>query len=128
VAIDIFRTWVENPFISDHAPILLQLDLPPVFKAIPFKFNPLWSLDNGFYSIVHNLWTDPKYLRESDKKKCLVWKLKDLKKRTKVWQKETRTLKNARLRGLEQEISFRLQNLTEGTCQNMVNLSLKDLE
>jgi hypothetical protein len=58
----------------------------------------------------------------------LVWKLKDLKKRTKVWQKDYKTLKNARLRGLELEISFRMQNLMEGTFQSMIDLSLKDLE
>jgi hypothetical protein len=97
VATGIYRAWVEFPFISDHAPILLQLDLPPVFKAYPFKFNPLWSLEIGFTSIVQKLWTDPIYLRETGKQKRLVWKLKDLKVLTKVWQKEQRTVKNARL-------------------------------
>jgi endonuclease/exonuclease/phosphatase family metal-dependent hydrolase len=41
----IFRSWVDFPFISDHAPILLQLELPPVYKAIPFKFNPVWRTE-----------------------------------------------------------------------------------
>jgi hypothetical protein len=27
--VGIYRSWVEFPFISDHAPILLQLELPP---------------------------------------------------------------------------------------------------
>jgi hypothetical protein len=47
------------PFISDHAPILLQLDLPPLFKAFPFKFNPLWIKEQGFILMVQKLWNDP---------------------------------------------------------------------
>ena len=81
----IFRSWVEYPFIYDHTPIFLQLDLPPVYKAIPFKFNPVWKNDKEFYTLVHNLWNDPLYLWEPDKHKRLVWKLKDLKKSTKIW-------------------------------------------
>ena len=81
----IFRSWVYFPFISDHAPILLQLDLLPVYKAIPFKFNPVWQNDKEFYTLVHNLWNDPLYLRETGKHNRLVWKLKDLKKSTKIW-------------------------------------------
>jgi hypothetical protein len=69
-----------------------------VFKAIPFKFNPVWRSDKEFFTLVHNLWTDPLYLREPGKQKRLVWKLKDLKKSTKVWQKDFKSLKNARLR------------------------------
>jgi endonuclease/exonuclease/phosphatase family metal-dependent hydrolase len=32
-SVGIYRSWVEYPFISDHAPILLQLDLPPTYKS-----------------------------------------------------------------------------------------------
>jgi hypothetical protein len=39
-SVGIYRSWVEYPFISNHVPILLQLDLPPMYKAYPFKFNP----------------------------------------------------------------------------------------
>jgi len=80
----IFRSWVEFPFISDHVSILLQLDLLPVYKAIPFKFNSVSRTDKEFYKLVHNLWIDPLYLREPCKHKKLVWKLKDLKKSTKI--------------------------------------------
>jgi hypothetical protein len=89
----IFRSWVEFPFISDHVSILLQLDLLPVYKAIPFKFNSVSRTDKEFYTLVHNLWIDPLYLREPCKHKRLVWKLKDLKKSTKIWQKKYNSLK-----------------------------------
>jgi hypothetical protein len=40
--IGLYRTWVEYPYISDHAPIVLQLELPPLYKSFPFKLNPYW--------------------------------------------------------------------------------------
>jgi len=47
VSVGIYKSWVEYPFISDHAPIILQRELPPLFKAYPFKLNPLWILDRS---------------------------------------------------------------------------------
>jgi len=87
-SIGIYRAWVEYPYVSDHASILLQLDIPPLYKVNPFNFNPLWTKPNDFILMMQNLWKDPKYLIETSKKKCLVWKLKDLKVITKRWQKE----------------------------------------
>jgi hypothetical protein len=92
----IFRSWVDFPFISDHAPILLQLELPPVYKAIPFKFNPVWRTEKDFITLVHKLWSDPLYLKEPCKQKRMVWKLKDLKKNTKSWLKTHNSLKECK--------------------------------
>jgi len=33
------RSWIDLPYSSDHAPVFLQLDLPPAHKFYPFKFN-----------------------------------------------------------------------------------------
>jgi hypothetical protein len=96
--VGIYRSWVEYPFISDHAPVLLQLELPPLFKAYPFKLNPQWILDQGFIVLVQNLWNDPKYLGEVGKQKILVWKLKDLKASTKHWQKDRKLKAKSHLR------------------------------
>jgi hypothetical protein len=35
-----YRSWVELPFVSDHAPVILQLDYGYKPVAYPFKFNP----------------------------------------------------------------------------------------
>jgi endonuclease/exonuclease/phosphatase family metal-dependent hydrolase len=35
------RSWVEYPYVLDHTPILIQLDISPKYKAFPFKFNAL---------------------------------------------------------------------------------------
>jgi len=119
---------VEYPFISDHAPILLQSNLPPVYKAFPFKFNPMWSHETGFSLLLQKVWRDPKYLTEEGKQKCLVWKLKDLKIVTKSWQKTLQKFKSARLTNLEQEISYRIENLEEGSRSSLLEMSLEYLE
>jgi hypothetical protein len=93
--VGIYRAWVEYPFISDHALILLQLDLPPLYKAYPFKFNPMWTKENDFIMMVKKMWNEPKYLKETGKQKRLVWKLKDLKFITKSWQKDRNNSKNS---------------------------------
>lgn len=33
------RSWVAYPYLSDHAPILLQFDSPPFPITYPFKLN-----------------------------------------------------------------------------------------
>jgi exonuclease III len=48
-SVGIYRSWVEYPFISDHAPIILQLELLPSFKTFPFKLNPLWILGSKLH-------------------------------------------------------------------------------
>jgi hypothetical protein len=78
-SVGVYRAWVEFPYISDHAPIVLQLDSTLTFKAFPFKFNPLWSKENLFVEFVQKIWRDPKFLVENGRQRRLVWKLKELK-------------------------------------------------
>jgi len=51
-SIGVYRAWVEYPYISDHAPIVLQLDSILTFKAFPFQFNPWWSKESLFAELV----------------------------------------------------------------------------
>jgi hypothetical protein len=83
----LYMSWVELPFISDHAPIVFQMNLPPCYKASPFKLNAQWMEDPTFVDLVHTVWKDPIFLSESGKQQRLVWKLKVLKSRTKSWYK-----------------------------------------
>jgi len=121
----VYRAWVEFPYISDHVPIVLQLDSTLTFKSFPFKFNPLWLKENLFVEFVQKIWRDPKFLVENGRQRRLVWKLKELKILTRVWQKEVRYHKSSRLLELEEEISFRLQNQTAGIFNNFGEQSLK---
>ena len=96
---------MEYPYISDHAPILLQLDLPSTFISYPFKMNPFWIKELIFETLVKQLWTGLKYLGESGKQNRIIWKLKDLKKHTKHWLKDQKIRTKAHLKNLEEEIT-----------------------
>ena len=78
-SVDIFRYWVEYPYISYHAPILLQLDILTTHLSFHFKMNPFWIQDLSFEILVKQVWNDPKYLGETGKQHRLIWNLKDLK-------------------------------------------------
>jgi len=71
----LYSSWVEFPYISDHAPVLLQLDLPPSYKIYPFKFNVQWLTDKGFMDIVFKAWNDLIFLTKSGKQRRIIWKL-----------------------------------------------------
>jgi hypothetical protein len=79
---------VEYPFISDYAPIILQLEMAPMYRSYPFKLNSLWVLEADYKALVYNVWKDPKYNSEAGYQRRLVWKLKDLKRQTKDWSKQ----------------------------------------
>jgi hypothetical protein len=84
----LYSSWVEFPYISDHAPIILQLETLSIYKIHPFKFNPHWISEAGFVELVIKVWNDPRFLTESGKQRRLIWKLKELKQKTKVWLKD----------------------------------------
>jgi hypothetical protein len=83
--VDPYRAWVAHPFISDHAPILLQLDGLFQRKFYPFKLNPGWLHEVEFSRLVTEVWKDPKFLQETGLQRRLVWKLKCLKMVVKRW-------------------------------------------
>ena len=78
--------------------------------------------------MLKKLWKDPKYLKETGKKKCPVWKLKDLKVITKFQQQDQKKNKTARLYSLEHEISYKIQNMDEGLSNSMMDVPLKDMD
>jgi len=88
---NLFRSILVLSFVSDHAPILLQLDSMTHPKYFSFKFNPQWLLDSDYNSLVHELWLNPTYLQEEDIQRRVNRKLKDLKNITKSWVKRVRT-------------------------------------
>jgi len=68
-----YRTWVEVPYIYDHAPVIVQLDFTQSRVAFPFKLNPTWMGEQGFIQIVKEVWRDPIFLQEADIQLKLVW-------------------------------------------------------
>jgi hypothetical protein len=44
VEVRLHRAWVEYPYVSDHAPIFLQLENSITLRDYPFKFHAQWLL------------------------------------------------------------------------------------
>jgi hypothetical protein len=57
-----YRTWVELPFISDHAPVILQMEYGHKRIAYPYKFNPAHLRDESFRDIVKSVWCEIRVL------------------------------------------------------------------
>jgi hypothetical protein len=66
---------VVLPFLSDHAPILLTLNLPFRFKPFPFKYNHHWADFPDFTALVHSVWSDQRFLSEANPQLRIAWKL-----------------------------------------------------
>jgi hypothetical protein len=49
---DRFRSWVAYPYLSDHAPVILQLENNLYPTSYPFKLNSMWLKEEDFTSIV----------------------------------------------------------------------------
>jgi hypothetical protein len=47
-----YKSWVAYPFVSDHAPVVLQFDHGQRLIAYPFKLNPIWLEEKGFSDLV----------------------------------------------------------------------------
>ena len=125
--VDIYRSWVEFPFISDHAPILLQLELPPSYKIYPYKFNAQWIIEE-FVDIVIKAWNDPIFLTEGGRKIRIIRKLQELKKQTKNWHKENPIRKKDKLVSLESDIKETIKILGGDPSDQAVVIALRYLE
>jgi hypothetical protein len=60
-----YRSWVDYPYLSDHAPVISQLENNLHSTTYPFKLNPLWFREEDFSNIVHEVWLDQQFLQES---------------------------------------------------------------
>jgi hypothetical protein len=83
-----YRSWVEPTYISDHSPILLQLDLGIPKTRHSFKFNPVWLKDGTFVDLTREVWLDQRFDLIVGSQRRLVEKLSLLKNRVKSWLKE----------------------------------------
>lgn len=120
-------SWVEFPYLSDHAPILLQL-IPTVCRLTPFKFDHNLLTSKNYSAIVHSTWTDPGFRTESNPQSRLIWKLKELKSITIHWEKAKIKEEKANLLLLETQISTLIYNATRSALTVEETDTLKLLE
>jgi hypothetical protein len=52
---------VAYPYLSDHAPVILQLENNLYPTTYPFKLNSMWLKEEYFTSIVKEVWTDQQF-------------------------------------------------------------------
>jgi hypothetical protein len=121
-------SWVEFPFVSDHAPILLRLRLPALHLSPPFKFNHGWLSSEAYSDLVHGVWSDPCFLSEANPQRRLVWKLSTLKSKSKAWFHELKKQQFSNLHRLESEISQILHSSALAALTLEESASLKRLE
>jgi hypothetical protein len=88
-----YRSWVAYPYISDHAPVVLQFDDGQRQIAYPFKLNPIWLEEKGFSDLVSSVWKSSEFDSEPSAMRRLVWKLKALKHKVIGWEKVQKKLR-----------------------------------
>ncbi|XP_026400489.1 uncharacterized protein LOC113296393 [Papaver somniferum] len=70
---------------SDHIPLLLDIS-DPSWGPSPFRFEVIWFLENGFLQLLEDWWTS--FCFAGTPSTVLWQKLKALKEKLKVWNKE----------------------------------------
>jgi len=116
---DRIRSWVNFPFLLDHAPIIPHLDSSPHKIVYPFKLNSGWLLEEYFNFIVVEVWKDPKYLYEPCVQHRLVWNLKSIKACIKSWAATYRQYNAQILLDLESYIqALILAEVSPGTTRD----------
>jgi len=123
-----FQTWVDLPFVSNHAPVLAQFDFQQILVAYPFKLNPSWLNELDFTPIVNEVWWDADFLLEPYVHIRFIWKLKVLKARIKSWDRLRRCENQKILTSLEEEIMVYLLNLPRSRLYPNNDCRLKSLE
>jgi hypothetical protein len=104
------------------------MELPPIYKLFPFKFNAEWLLEKEFVDLVHKTWLDPMFQIEEGRHKRLLWKLQILKKQTKSWIKDFRARKLVNLISLESDIKVFIGQLEGDPSNQAVASSLRQSE
>jgi hypothetical protein len=108
--------WVNIPFLSDHALIILQLD-PSIDKlALPFKLNMGWLTKPDFSSIIFFVSKDPLSMIEAYIQHRIVWKLKVLKGQIKSWAISFIEKNTHRLAAMDSEIQALKDLEAERNC------------
>jgi len=98
------RAWVDLPYLSDHAPICLQLGKAGAGASYPFKFNPAWLREDSFEQLVYSVWTDTSLPIQGDLQGNLERKLNGLKDYSKIRLKDKKTKEKAELSILEKDL------------------------
>jgi hypothetical protein len=121
-------SWVEFPFVSDHAPVLLQLRFPTLQPSPPFKFNHHWLTSEAYSDLVHLVWRDPCFQSEENPQRRLVWKLKALKSKSRGLVHDLKAVQKSSLNKLESDITHLIHSSSIAALTLEKSATLKQLE
>jgi hypothetical protein len=82
-----YRSWVVNVKISDHMPVVFQLDQEQEKISYPFKFNFVWLTEPDFVKLVRTNWNKLVGSEITSPMDSLVQKLKLLKSLVIRWER-----------------------------------------
>jgi hypothetical protein len=123
-----YRSWVESTFISDHAPIYLQLDIGIPKIVHPFKFNLVWLKYVSFTNLTREVWLDRCFELIEGPQRRLVEKLALLKRRVKLWSKIKQKRDKELLIKVEGELECLYHQKNIGSTLDDLDLHCKHLE
>jgi hypothetical protein len=122
-----YLSWVEFSFISDHAPVLFQLDIGYMYVAHPFKFNPSCLREESFVDLVHEVCNTHQDYGEEGAQRILVRKLSMLKSRVEVWITERKQKEEQVFENTEEEIALLIKKKLNGDHSNDPDRRLRTL-
>jgi hypothetical protein len=120
--------WVNLPFLSDHAPICLQIGDGRFGVGQPFKFNPQWMREDSFNNLVKLVWSDTTLTAPGDAQGNIVRKFSRLKALTIHWLKEKKEMEQADLNRIEQELEDLLRLNIQDTSRADLDFKIHCLE
>jgi hypothetical protein len=119
---------VELPFVSDHAPIVIQIDYGYNSVAYPFKFNPAFLQEESFCDLVHSFWGSHQVVKEARAQRRLSRKISRLKSQVKIWLDEKNKKELLQFELLEAEIAHLSEQYLEMEQRTDLITRLKVLE
>jgi hypothetical protein len=123
-----YRYWVCNDKISDHMPVLLQLEFGSDFVSYPFKFNAVWLEDQDFISLVRTRWAGLLGAEVLNPMDSLVKKLKRLKSLVTVWERKKKVEGKKEMIQLELELDKLYTEFLGGFVEDKDRLLVLDKE
>jgi hypothetical protein len=123
-----FLLWVDLPFISNHAPVFLQLDFGIIPIAFPFKFNSDLLKDEHLNNLVKDDWISRQNIPGEGAQTRLVGKLNSLKTKVKKWIAKQKKKEHLLLDNIEEEITRLTNESLELLPHTELNPRLIDLE
>eukprot|EP00253_Pinus_taeda_P036400 PITA_36400 len=120
--IPMFRQWVGEGGNSDHFPILMELQKPPLKPAPPFKFNASWLQEESFNILFKEYWRHPNSSVVQNKGALFMDNLKRLKKATIEWAKARKISQNEELSKIDAD----LRAMEDPEAEGYVNQESKD--